>query len=71
MKRFGRDRMSWAFIAFMLAGALFVPTAGSQTQPPFRASVSSIGPALAKSMTSWHRGCPVPVSDLRLVKVSF
>jgi hypothetical protein len=22
-------------------------------------------------MTSWHKGCPVPVSDLRLVRVSF
>ena len=72
MQRFGHSyRMGWAFTALTLAGTLFVPGAGSQTQPPFRASVSSIGPALAKSMTSWHRGCPVPISDLRLVEVSF
>lgn len=72
MQRFGHSyRMGWAFTALTLAGTLFVPGAGSQTQPPFRASVSSIGPALAKSMTSWHRGCPVPISELRLVEVSF
>jgi hypothetical protein len=58
-------------LALVLAGALFVPDAGSQGQPAFRASVSSISAAFRAQMTSWHRGCPVPVSDLRLVSVSF
>jgi hypothetical protein len=72
MQRFGhRYRMSWTFTALVLAGSLFVPAAGSQTQAPFRSSVSSIGAAFRAQMTSWHKGCPVPVSDLRLVKVSF
>jgi hypothetical protein len=64
-------RLSPSFVALMLAGALFVPTAGSQTQAPFRSSVSPIGAAFRAQMTSWHRGCPVPISDLRLVRVSF
>ena len=72
MQRFGRSyRMGWAFMALVLAGSLFAPGAGSQTQPPFRSSVSPIGAAFRAQMTSWHKGCPVLVSDLRLVKVSF
>lgn len=64
--------MGWVILpALALAGALFVPTAGSQAQSPFRYSVSAISPAFRAGMTSWHRGCPVPVSDLRLVEVSF
>ena len=58
-------------VALALAGALLVPAAGSQIQPPFSYSVSPISPAFRAQMTSWHQGCPVPVSDLRLVSVSF
>ena len=58
-------------VALALAGALLVPAAGSQIQPPFFYSVSPISPAFRAQMTSWHQGCPVPVSDLRLVAVSF
>jgi D-alanyl-D-alanine carboxypeptidase len=64
-------RVSETFVALVLAGVLFVPTAGSQTQALFRSSVSPIGAAFRAQMTSWHRGCPVLISDLRLVKVSF
>jgi len=72
MKRSGLgNRIGSVLPALVLAGALLVPAAGSQAQPRFRASVSSIGPALAKNMTSWHRSCPVPISGLRLVRVSF
>jgi hypothetical protein len=37
--------------------------------PPFQATVSPIGPELRAAMTgrSWHRGCPVGFSGLRLV----
>jgi hypothetical protein len=57
--------------ALALAGALFAAGAGAQTQPSFRSSVSTISPAFRAQMTSWHQGCPVSVSDLRLVHVSF
>ena len=58
-------------VALALAGALLVPAAGSQIQPPFFYSVSPISPVFRAQMTSWRQGCPVPVSDLRLVSVSF
>jgi hypothetical protein len=42
-----------------------------QAGPPrFHASISRIDPAAADRMTSWRPGCPVAVSDLRLVTVS-
>lgn len=71
MRRSRCHRMSWVPIAFVLAGALVVPAAGSQVQLPFSYSVSTISSAFRAQMTSWHQGCPVPVSDLRLVSVSF
>jgi hypothetical protein len=42
-----------------------------QTGPPrFHASISRIDAAAGDRMTSWRRGCPVEISDLRLVTVS-
>jgi hypothetical protein len=42
-----------------------------QAGPPrFHASISRIDPAAADRMTSWRPGCPVAISDLRLVTVS-
>jgi len=40
---------------------------------PFTASVSTIGPSLRARMDgiSWHAGCPVPISGLRLVKLRY
>jgi len=71
MQRFGRyHRASGAFVVLVLAGVLFVPAAGTQTQASFRSSVSRIGLAFRAQMTSWHKDCPVPISDLRLVEVS-
>jgi len=64
--------MCWTFaLALVSAGALLAPAAASQVQPPFRSSVAAISPGFRAQMTSWHRGCPVPLSDLRLVRVSF
>jgi D-alanyl-D-alanine carboxypeptidase len=41
------------------------------TPPPaFHASVHAISPASRARMTSWHRGCPVALRDLRVVSVS-
>ena len=64
-------RLGLGFAALALGAVLFVPAAGSQAQAPFRSSVSPLSAAFRAQMTSWHRGCPVPVSDLRLVRVSF
>jgi hypothetical protein len=50
-------------------------TAAPQARPTrgFNAEVTAISPRLAKRMrgNSWHRGCPVPIRDLRLIRVSF
>jgi hypothetical protein len=44
-----------------------------QTSRGFYADVSRISPQLARRMRgkSWHRGCPVPIRRLRLIRVSF
>jgi hypothetical protein len=50
----------------------FAPGAGAKPAV-FRATTSSITPALGARMTgiSWHRGCPVPLRDLRLLTLSY
>ena len=64
--------MRVAVLAALVAG-LGRAGAGLATTPPFKATISPIGPALAKRMTgvSWHRGCPVPLSQLRLLTLTF
>jgi D-alanyl-D-alanine carboxypeptidase-like protein len=44
-----------------------------QTSRGFHADVSRISPRLARRMRgkSWHRGCPVPIRRLRLIRVSY
>jgi hypothetical protein len=44
---------------------------GAAPSPPFRSSVSPIGPELKRTLSSWHKGCPVAISDLRLVRLSY
>ncbi len=45
--------------------------ADSPASPKFRGSVEKIDAELRKRITgnSWHRGCPVPISRLRLLRV--
>ena len=52
----------------MLVAAL-AAQAGRSEPAAFGWSISRIGPSLAKRMTgvSWHAGCPVPISVLRVV----
>jgi hypothetical protein len=55
---------------------LLLLAAASQARPTgkgFNAEVSRISDRLAKRMrgNSWHRGCPVPIRDLRLVRLTF
>jgi hypothetical protein len=44
-----------------------------QTSTGFYANVSRISPRLERRMRgkSWHRGCPVPIRRLRLIRVSY
>jgi poly-gamma-glutamate synthesis protein (capsule biosynthesis protein) len=50
----------------------YIPQEGPGTGPAFEASVSWIGPDIRARMThSWRPGCPVPLRDLRYVRVGF
>jgi hypothetical protein len=50
-----------------------VSSLASLVAPPFHGTVSPIGPELRARMTgtSWHPGCPVPLSGLRLLTLSY
>lgn len=54
-----------SLVALLAAGASHSETAD------FRGSISRIPPTLRAHMTSWHPGCPVPRSRLRLLRVSY
>jgi hypothetical protein len=60
-----------ALLSFALTAAL-VPGAAS-ARAGFRGEISPISRALRAHMTgvSWHRGCPVPLSNLRLLTLSY
>ncbi len=61
-------------VALLLAGSQLglVAPAGATGLPAFRHSWTRITPALAARMHySWRPGCPVPLSQLRYVRVSF
>jgi hypothetical protein len=55
-----------ALAAALVLSASSIPTA-------FRGTISTLSPALRAQMTgvSWHRGCPVPLSGLRLLTLSY
>lgn len=60
-----------ALFAVVVAG--FAPASGnSRAAPEFRGSVEKLSPKLRDRMTgvSWHRGCPVGLADLRLIRTS-
>jgi D-alanyl-D-alanine carboxypeptidase-like protein len=54
----------------VLAATGIIATAA--TGDGYRASILTIDAATARTMigVSWHRGCPVPISDLRLVRLT-
>ncbi|WP_328474931.1 M15 family metallopeptidase [Actinoplanes sp. NBC_00393] len=60
--------------ASAVAGAVLATSgvAPASAADRYRASVQTIDTATAKAMigVSWHRGCPVPISDLRRVKLT-
>jgi hypothetical protein len=60
-----------ALVACALLAVVSAGTAGGAASA-FRGRVSAIGPALSARMTgsSWHAGCPVMLSQLRLLTLS-
>jgi hypothetical protein len=73
-----------ALAAVALVGALLSPVGPSSAAgavageaadglPAFRSAVRPVGPDLADRMrpSSWRPGCPVPLRDLRYLRVSF
>ena len=63
-----------ASCAVAAALALSIATAPASGAPrAFRGTVSAIGPALQARMTgrSWHPGCPVSLSQLRLLTLTY
>lgn len=59
----------------LLSAALTVALVPGASSAPaaFRGTISPLGPALSAQMTgvSWHRGCPVPLSSLRLLTLGY
>jgi hypothetical protein len=57
----------------VLLAALVLPGHARAAEPVFRGSISVIGAQLRERMTgsSWHRGCPVLIRDLRLLKLDY
>lgn len=57
----------------LLATFLCYPATSQAAGKGFFADVSKLSPGLKERMTgkSWHEGCPVPLSDLRLIRVSY
>jgi hypothetical protein len=62
-----------ALVAPARAEAFVPPTAPSALPPEFRGTIVRIDADLRERMTgvSWHRGCPVAIRDLRLLKLDY
>jgi hypothetical protein len=67
--------LSWQdrTVRLLLVAAVLALGAASAPAPAFRARVAPLSPALRARMTgvSWHRGCPVPLAQLRLLTLSY
>ena len=59
-------------LLFVTLAATLVSSAASSSVS-FRGTISPLSPALRAQMTgvSWHHGCPVPLSGLRLLTLSY
>jgi D-alanyl-D-alanine carboxypeptidase-like protein len=57
-------------VGMLAVAACLAPAA--LAAPEFRASIERISPELRERMTgkSWHRGCPVRIRDLRLIRLT-
>lgn len=61
------------FVAILLGGPFYPAPSHLAADDGFFVDVSKISARLEKRMTgkSWHEGCPVPIRDLRLIRVSY
>ena len=62
-----------ALLSTLLAATLVSGASSAPVSVPFQSKISPLGPELRAQMTgvSWHRGCPVPLSGLRLLTLSY
>ena len=61
-----------AVVGTLLAPVGASPAVGTEALPAFRSTVRTIDADLAGRMTyTWRSGCPVPLRDLRYLRVSF
>ena len=62
-----------ALVSISLAATLVAGASSSIATAPFQSKIAPLAPELRAQMTgvSWHRGCPVPLSDLRLLTLSY
>src|SRR5437764_4950611 len=62
-----------ASCAVSAALAVLLATATPAATRAFRGTISPIGPAMQATMTgrSWHAGCPVSLSQLRVLTISY
>jgi len=68
-----RVRVAVALACFTMIVWSAAPAAAGEGEQPFTGSVSRIDRDTRRLMvgSSWHRGCPVPIRSLRLVKVTY
>ena len=75
-----RFRMSGAVVVALLCLGALVAGApagakppGGKHQPHFKAKVKPLSPKMKRTMTgvSWKPGCPVPLEDLRAIRMRF
>jgi hypothetical protein len=55
-------------------GLLALPAAALALAAPYQSSIDPLTPAMRAQLIeagAWHRGCPVPLSDLRLLNVTY
>jgi hypothetical protein len=57
-------------LAALLLGLACTAAAGNRSSPPFQGRIEPISARLQARMTSWHRGCPIRVGELRLLTLS-
>jgi hypothetical protein len=62
-----------ALLSTALAATIVSSASSARATVPFQSKISPLAPELRMQMTgvSWHRGCPVPLSDLRLLTLSY
>ena len=63
-------RIAVALVLLALAASTAAQTGtATAATPTFHGSISTIGPKIRARMVSWHKGCPVPISRLRLLQL--